>query len=78
MSTIAATTALHHHEAASTDSSLTPSSEDEKLRADPVKVDTQALGDADTNQTSAVESETEAAARDVFDATIDLLADRPH
>ena len=44
MSTIAATTASQHHEAASTGSSLTPSSEGEKLRADPVKVDTQALG----------------------------------
>ena len=34
MSTIAATTAFQHHEAVPTDSSLTPSIEDEKLRAD--------------------------------------------
>ena len=48
MSSIAATTASQHHEAASAGSSLTPSSEGEKLRADPVKVDTQALEEADT------------------------------
>ena len=47
MSTIAATTALQHPEAASTGSSLTPSSEGEKLRADPVKVDTQVPGNAE-------------------------------
>ena len=73
MGTIAATTASQHHEAASTGSSLTPSSEGEKLRADPVKVDTQALEQADTQQTPAEEPEPEAAAVAAFDAAIDLL-----
>ena len=76
MGTIAATTASQHHEAASTGSSLTPSSEDEKLRADPVKVDTQALDETDTQQTPAEEPEPEAAAVAAFDAAIDLLTEQ--
>ena len=76
MSTIAATTALQHHEAVSTGSSLTPSSEDEKLRADPVKVNTQALEDADNYQTPTAEPEPEATAGTVSDATIEMLAEQ--
>ena len=40
MSTIAASAAIHHHEAEPATSSLTPSTADEMLRADPVTVDT--------------------------------------
>ena len=47
MSTIAASAAIHHHEAEPATSSLTPSTADEMLRADPVTVDTQALDDAE-------------------------------
>ena len=45
MSTIAASAAIQNHEAEPATSSLTPSTADEMLRADPVTVDTQALDD---------------------------------
>ena len=50
MSTIAASTAIQNHEAEPATSSLTPSTADEMLRADPVTVDTQALDDAEHHQ----------------------------
>ena len=50
MSTIAASAAIQHHEAEPATSSLTPSTADEMLRADPVTVDTQALDDPEHHQ----------------------------
>ena len=74
MSTIAASAAIHHHEAEPATSSLTPSTADEMLRADPVTVDTQALDDAKHHQPLAAVPDGAAAAAAIDDTAILLAA----
>ena len=75
MSTIAASPAIHHHEAEPATSSLTPSTADEMLRADPVTVDTQALDDPKHHQPLAAVPNGAAAAAATNDTTILLLTE---
>ena len=76
MSTIAASAAIQNHEAEPATSSLTPSTADEMLRADPVTVDTQALDDAEHHQPLAAVPDGAAVAAATDDTAILLLTEQ--